>query len=83
MAECGRGAYGCVYLAQDVLGRTVAVKQLNSISGGEYELKGLQNYIRLVQPSEALLRIYHCGRENELIFYVMEAADNASENPDE
>lgn len=83
IAECGHGAYGCVYLAKDALGRTVAVKLLTSVTGGEYELKGLRNYIRLIQPCEALIRISLCGQENGLVFYVMEAADNASTAPGE
>ncbi|MBQ7179363.1 MAG: protein kinase [Victivallales bacterium] len=81
VAECGHGAYGYVYLANDVLGRSVAVKLLTTVSSGEYELKGLRNYINLVQPCEALIRIFLCGQENGLVFYVMEAADNASPNP--
>ena len=78
ITECGHGAFGHVYLAQDALGRRVAVKHLTTVAGGEYELKGLRNYISLVRPSHALVQIYLCGVEDGLPFYVMEAADNAA-----
>ena len=79
--QCGRGAYGHVYLATDALGRHVAVKQLLTPDAGEYELKGLQNYISLA-PNPALLRVFLCGAENGLPFYVMEAADNGGNGTD-
>ena len=82
LAECGKGAYGDVFLATDALGHRVAVKYMLSEAAGEYELKGLRNYMSLVNRPNALLQIYHCGLDEGRLFYVMEAADNASEDPD-
>ncbi|MBR6470878.1 MAG: serine/threonine protein kinase, partial [Victivallales bacterium] len=82
LAECGKGAYGDVFLATDALGHRVAVKYMLSEAAGEYELKGLRNYMSLVNRPNALLQIYHCGLDEGRLFYVMEAADNASEDPE-
>ena len=78
LAECGRGAYGTVWLAEDALGRTVAVKCLHTAGGSEYELKGLRNYMALPMPCPGLLQIFHAGVEDGTLVYVMEAADNAN-----
>ena len=78
LAECGHGAYGHVYLATDPVGRRVALKYLLSPEAGEYELKGLRNYMSVATPSPALLRIFHCGLDDGCLFYCMEAADNAA-----
>ncbi|MBQ6471800.1 MAG: protein kinase, partial [Victivallales bacterium] len=79
ITQCGHGAYGHVYLATDALGHRVAVKQLLTPDAGEYELKGLRNYISLATPHPALLRVFLCGMENGLPFYVMEAADDGGD----
>ena len=78
LLECGRGAFGRVFLAEDALGRRVAIKQMLSPEAGEYELKGLRNFIRLRAGRPGLMTILHCGTEHGLPFYVMEAADNAA-----
>ena len=81
LSECGRGAYGTVYLAEDALGRRVAVKILPESTDGDYELKGLRNYIGVCASSPALMTVFLCGREANAPFYIMEAADNAAEIP--
>ena len=78
-ALCGQGAYGQVYLADDALGKQVAVKLLLNAEAGEYELKGLRNYLSVAKQSAGLLQVYLCGMHEGRPFYVMEAADNASE----
>ncbi len=78
-ALCGQGAYGQVYLADDALGNQVAVKLLLNAEAGEYELKGLRNYLGVAKQSPGLLQVYLCGMHEGMPFYVMEAADNASE----
>ena len=81
--ESGKGAYGRVYLATDALGHRVAIKMLATAEGGEYEMKGLRNYMEKVPASDHLVRIFLCGIEKGLPFYVMEAADNASDSSGE
>ena len=79
LAECGQGAYGRVFLAEDALGRRCAVKYLPNAQASEYELRGLRNYLSVSATSDALLRIFHCGLDDHgCLFYVMEAADNAA-----
>ena len=78
-ALCGQGAYGQVYLAEDALGKQVAVKLLLNAEAGEYELKGLRNYLSVAKQVPGLLQVYLCGMHEGVPFYVMEAADNASE----
>ncbi len=80
LSECGSGAYGTVYLCRDALGRTVAMKVFRMKWEEERPLKGLQRYVSLQEPHPALLRIYHFGVEDGLLYYVMEAADNAKES---
>ena len=38
LSECGKGAYGTVFLAQDALGKPVAIKYMSTTEAGEYEL---------------------------------------------
>ncbi|MBQ6473071.1 MAG: protein kinase [Victivallales bacterium] len=78
ITECGHGAFGRVYLAEDCLGRRVAVKLLLTPEAGEYELQGLRNFIRIGTGVPGLMPILHCGLEQGLPFYVMEAADNSA-----
>ncbi|MBQ7649760.1 MAG: protein kinase, partial [Victivallales bacterium] len=80
IASCGRGAYGQVFLAVNALGQRVAIKKLLTAEAGDYELKGLRNYVTVSSDSPSLLRVFHCGMDDGLPFYVMEAADNASED---
>ena len=82
LVECGKGAYGDVFLATDALGHRVAIKYMLSEDAGEYELKGLRNYMALPDRPNVLLQIYHCGLDDGCLFYVMEAADNASDDPE-
>ena len=57
----------------------MAVKLLLNAEAGEYELKGLRNYLSVAKQSACLLQVYLCGMHEGRPFYVMEAADNASE----
>ncbi|MBR0460139.1 MAG: protein kinase, partial [Victivallales bacterium] len=83
LALCGHGTYGTVYLAEDAIGRRVALKLFESPLAGERELHGIRNYMRLHNSNVSLLEIYHTGFENGQFYYVMELADNVSPKPDE
>ena len=78
LGHCGQGTYGSVYLVEDAIGRRVALKILESPLAGEREIQGLRNFMRLPGHSEALLEIYHIGRENGQFYYLMELADDAT-----
>ncbi|GEM_PF-3568690 len=73
---CGHGAFGEVYLAEDMLGHRVALKVFSAVHAGEVQLQALRRYMQL-PPHPAICQIYQCGMENGQLFYTMEAADNA------
>ena len=80
IAECGQGAYGSVFLVEDALGKRFALKYVSSVKAGEYEMKGLRNYMSLTPLQASLIQIFHCGFDEGCLFYVMEAADKSSGN---
>ena len=83
-AECGSGAYGRVFVAENTLtGQLVALKV---ISGGgrrlERELQGLIRYRSCNHPN--LLTVHHIDRlDDGSIYYTMDLADNLADSPDE
>ena len=83
ISRCGHGASGTVYLAEDAMGRRVAIKVFDSPEAGERELKGIRHYMSLRSPSSSLIAIYHVGIEDGQLYYVMEAADNAADDGEE
>ncbi|MBE6378177.1 MAG: hypothetical protein E7051_05090 [Lentisphaerae bacterium] len=80
IAMCGKGASGVVYLAEDPVGRKVVLKIVESFLYSERELDGLRNYMMISGDHQGLLRIYHIGKEDNRIYYTMEAADNILDN---
>ncbi|MGN0866670.1 MAG: protein kinase [Oligosphaeraceae bacterium] len=78
LEPCGRGFFGEVFLAEDMLGHKVALKRLMSAKSvfGEKELEALKRYMRL-PLHHSICHIHHCGWEGNTLFYVMEPADNA------
>ena len=76
---CGTGAYGTVYLAKDALGRKVALKVFHAVSPDDKVLDALRRYAELPECGNILVKILHFGVEDGHLFYLMEAADNASE----
>ena len=82
ISRCGHGSYGVVYLAEDAVGRRVALKIFDSPETGERELRGVRNYMRLPSTSDSLIAIHHTGIENGVFYYIMDLADNASTVPD-
>ena len=76
---CGSGAYGEVYLAEDISHKTVALKIIPILSGSEVwrmELIGLRHYRQNVENHKALIEVLHVGETDEFFYYTMEAADN-------
>ena len=84
----GRGAYGEVWLARNVMGAQRAVKiiwrrQFESERPYEREFAGIQRYEPVSRTTEGLVQVLHVGRhETGGYFYcVMELADAADEEP--
>ena len=80
-ACCGGGAYGEVYVCEDISGRKLAVKIISKIKLGddwERELRGVSNYRKITEDAPELLQIYHVEEDAETFFYTMEAADSVS-----
>ena len=77
IAECGRGAYGSVFLAQNLLtGERYALKTVATAGRNfERELKGLTQYKSACRRTD-LLQIYHVEQQEGFFFYTMDAADN-------
>src|SRR3954471_15941018 len=85
----GRGAYGEVWLARNVMGALRAVKV---IWGGQFEsgrpydreFAGIQRYEPVSRSSGGLVHVLHVGRNDPegYFFYVMELADDAKERSD-
>ena len=73
---CGKGAFGIVYLAEDPVGRNVIIKIIESSLYSGRELEGLRNYMQVSGKHPNLLRIFHVGKDDNGIYYTMEAADN-------
>ncbi len=74
--ECGKGAFGSVYFAQDDSGRHVAFKAVSLLGdGGDRELQAIECFKRCPE-CDALLKIYHVVKKDEYFYYTMELADN-------
>jgi serine/threonine protein kinase len=84
MLRCvGRGAYGEVWLARDVIGTFHAVKLIyrssfNSEVPFEREFKGMQKYTPISRNHPGWVHVLHVGRNDAegYFYYVMEAADD-------
>jgi WD40 repeat protein len=84
----GRGAYGEVWLARNVMGAPRAVKiiwrrQFDSNRPYEREFAGIQRYEPVSRTTDGLVQVLHVGhQEAEGYFYcVMELADTADPEP--
>lgn len=81
----GRGAYGEVWLAQNVMGTLRAVKiiwrqQFECDRPFDREFAGIQRYEPVSRSSGGLVHVLHVGRNEAegYFFYVMELADDAN-----
>src|SRR5262245_9780955 len=84
----GRGAYGEVWLARNVMGVFRAVKliwrrQFEGERPYDREFAGIQRYEPVSRSSSGLVHVLHVGRNDAegYFYYVMELADAAGENP--
>ena len=76
LARCGQGAYGVVFLAENIItGQKVALKAVATAGRNfERELKGLRQYQQICRRTN-LLQIYHVGAGDGFFYYTMDAAD--------
>ncbi len=81
--ECGRGAFGTVFLAKDENDRFVALKAVSLFGdAGERELQALNSYQKC-SGNDCLLKIYQVVMKDQYFYYTMEPADNlAGEDSD-
>ena len=76
---CGSGAYGEVYLAEDITHKLVALKVIPISSGSDVwqlELIGLRHYRQSIENYKSLIEVLHVGETENFFYYTMEAADN-------
>lgn len=82
LRSIGQGAYGEVWLARNtVTSRLVAAKIIRRITPSgilcaERELAALRHEAKGQIQSDHLVEIYHVGQTNELLYYLMELADD-------
>ena len=81
----GRGAYGEVWLARNIMGAPRAIKiiwrrQFESDRPYEREFKGVQRYEPVSRSADGLVHVLHVGRNDAegYFYYVMELADSAT-----
>src|SRR5262245_19799715 len=80
----GSGAFGQVWLAQDMCGLFYAVKVIyrdneRRVNTEALELAGLRHYLGVSRENNSLLHIYFVGRaaDESFFYYVMQPADDA------
>ena len=76
----GRGAFGEVWLARNVMGIWRAVKVIRRSDFSrpesyEREFEAIQRYEPVARSTEGLVQVLHVGRSDALFYYVMELAD--------
>src|SRR5688572_22411116 len=81
----GRGSYGEVWLARNVMGAPRAVKiiwrgQFESDRPYEREFAGIQRYEPVSRSADGLVHVLHVGRNDQegYFYYVMELADDVN-----
>jgi len=76
LARCGEGAYGVVFLAENMMTRRKVALKIVCGCGKNFdrELKGLRQYQQICRRTD-LLQIYHVGTGDGFFYYTMDAAD--------
>ncbi|MBR7131150.1 MAG: SUMF1/EgtB/PvdO family nonheme iron enzyme [Lentisphaeria bacterium] len=82
LAECGKGAYGVVYLAENAIGQKIVIKLVTSSGHSDREFRGLKHYIPVSGTHPNLLQVFHVGKFADGFYYTMEAADNLNDSGD-
>ena len=80
LQKCGSGAYGEVWLAEDVIGTRIALKILRG-KYSEREVAGLKLYKDCNHPN--LLKIRYVEINDGLVCYTMDAADDLNNGQSE
>lgn len=83
LKRIGRGSYGEVWLARNVMGTCRAVKIVHRQAFEtdrpfEREFDGIKKFEPISQSHESQLKVLHVGRRERCFFYVMELADDAN-----
>lgn len=88
LRRVGAGSYGDVWLAEDAVGKHVAVKvidreRLALISRTNREERGLSLIRTQLPEHEHLIRVHHVGNDDARLYYVMDLADprDSSQSP--
>jgi serine/threonine protein kinase len=83
LKRVGRGAYGEVWLARDIIGAYHAVKVIRrrnfpNAEPFEREFHGMEKFTPISRSHPGLLHILHVGRNDaeDYFYYIMEAADD-------
>lgn len=84
LRRIGRGAYGAVWLARNVMGTYRAVKIIHREDFSRdrpftREYEGLLKYEPVSRSHPNLMQILHVGRRGEYFYYVTELADDAGQ----
>jgi WD40 repeat protein len=89
LGQIGRGAYGEVWLARNVMGALRAVKiiwrsRFESERPFEREFTGIRQYEPVSRSANGLVQVLQVGRNDAsgYFYYVMELADPVEPNPD-
>lgn len=89
LRRIGKGAYGEVWLARDIIGGFHAVKIVRRTEFAddgpfEREFRGLEKYNRVSRAHPNLVHILHVGRQElgGFLYYVMEVSDDVHRGQD-
>ena len=77
--KSGCGASGEVWIARNRAGSLVALKTIEKSEQAAGELAGLRSYF-LIAGTPHLIRIFHIGEVDNILYYTMELADNLGTN---
>jgi len=72
LQRCGHGAFGEVWVAEDLAGKKVALKIVwKTVDNYEWgkEFRGLKYYQNKVPKHPNLVEIYHIGEEQDFFYY--------------